>query len=378
MKLVMCVLSAFLATSSSEAWACTAFTATCGSTTLVGNNEDFNNPRTRIWFVPGSAKELGRLYVGYDNGDPQGGMNEAGLFFDGFQADRGASRAAGASTPKPRFDGVLADKAMAECRTVDDVVRLFEQYDRSFLDSGVLMFADKSGGAVAIEQDAIVRKNGPWFVQTNFRQSTTPESAISCPRFLTATRMLKEMAGCASIDGFRRVLAATSVEGQYPTLYSNLYELDKGVMHLYYFRDFEHPRTFRLADELMLGAHSIEMASFFPDNAPARAFAEARQREITQRVVAVGDAVLATYVGRYQTPDGAVVVIRKQGAKLTAETPGPSVVDLLPDSQTTFFVPGLPVRVHFMSGPSGKVERLDILQVVSYPAKTTSAQRLPD
>jgi hypothetical protein len=240
-----------------------------------------------------------------------------------------------------------------------------------------LMFADKSGAAVAIESAAVVRKKAPWFVQTNFRQSTTKESAVSCPRFLAAMRMLKEMGGCAGIDGFRKILAATSVEGQYPTLYSNLYELDKGVMHLYYFRDFAHPRTIRLADELKLGPHSMEMASLFPDNVPARAFAETRQREITQQVVAVDDAVLATYVGRYKTADGAVVVIRKDGSKLIAETPGPSVVDLLPDSQTTFFVPGLPLRVHFMGSPSGKVERLDILNTMSLPVKTTSAERLP-
>jgi hypothetical protein len=379
MKLpLMCVLGAFLVTSAPEASACTAFTATCGSTTLVGNNEDFNNPRTRIWFVPGSAKELGRMYVGYDNGSPQGGMNEAGLFFDGFAVERVAAKTTDASTRKPRFEGVLMDKAMAECRTVDDVVRLFEQYDRSFLESGVLMFVDKSGDAVAIETDAIARKKGPWFVQTNFRQSRTPESAISCPRFQTATRMLKEMAGCASIEGFRKVLAATSAEGgEYPTLYSNLYELDKGVMHLYYFRDFDHPKTIRLADELKLGPHTIEMASLFPDNAPARAFAEAREREIARRVVVVDDAVLAAYAGRYKTADGVVVVIRKEGAKLTAETPGPSVVDLLPESQTTFFVPGMPVKVMFLSGASGKVERLDILYTLSGAGAPMSAQRLP-
>jgi hypothetical protein len=378
MKLpLMCVLAALLVTSAPEAWACTAFTATCGSMTLVGNNEDFNNPRTRIWFVPGSAKELGRMYVGYDNGSPQGGMNEAGLFFDGFQVEPVAARTAGASPQKPRFDGVLMDKAMAECRTVEDVVRLFEQYDRSFLESGVLMFVDKSGAAVAIETDAIVRKKGPWFVQTNFRQSTTPESAISCPRFQTATRMLKEMGGCASIEGFRKVLAATSAQGEYPTLYSNLYELDKGVMHLYYFRDFEHPKTVRLADELKLGPHTIEMASLFPDNAAARAFAEAREREIARRVVVVDDAVLAAYAGRYKTADGAVIVIRKEGAKLTAETPGPSVVDLLPESQTTFFVPGMPAKVVFVSSAPGKVERLDIVDTLSWTKAPVSALRLP-
>ncbi len=53
------------------------------------------------------------------------------------------------------------------------------------------------------------------------------------------------------------------------------------------------------------------------------------------------------------------------------------MVNLLPDSDTTFFVPGMPLRVHFITGAAGMVERLDILNIRSEPAKTTSAVRLP-
>lgn len=31
--------------------ACTAFCATGGGLVLVGNNEDWSNPRTKLWFV---------------------------------------------------------------------------------------------------------------------------------------------------------------------------------------------------------------------------------------------------------------------------------------------------------------------------------------
>ncbi len=360
MRLPLVLLVGVVVTASGPAgWACTAFTATCKGTTLVGNNEDYNNPRTRVWFVPAAGKGYGRMYVGYDNGYPQGGMNEAGLFFDGFAVDRVAVDPATAGR-KPKFDGVFVDKVMAECGTVEDVVRLFEAYDRSFLESAVLMFVDKTGAAAAIDASAIVRKSKPWFVQTNFRQSTTPEPEITCPRYRTAARLLDAMAVCG-VDGFREILSATSVEGEYPTLYSNLYELSNGVMHLYYFRDFAHPRTFRLTDELKLGPHSIEMASLFPDNIAARKFAQAREREMAGRVVAVSDAVLSAYAGRYETTDGVLVLVRKNGTKLTAETPGPSVVELLAESQTTFFVPGTPVRVTFLVGKSGKAEQLEIL-----------------
>ena len=44
-------------------WACTIFKVTCGSTTFVGNNEDDNNPDTKVWFlVPEKGKTHGGLH----------------------------------------------------------------------------------------------------------------------------------------------------------------------------------------------------------------------------------------------------------------------------------------------------------------------------
>ena len=72
------------------AHACTAFVVYRNGLALAGNNEDFWLTDTKIWYVPkegskrGVAGKLGRVYFGFDNFYPQGGMNEAGLFFDGF------------------------------------------------------------------------------------------------------------------------------------------------------------------------------------------------------------------------------------------------------------------------------------------------------
>ena len=59
---------------------------------MVGNNEDYWIPNTRIWFEQGKNGECGAAYVGYDNFFPQGGMNQAGLVFDGFSEDYKAIR----------------------------------------------------------------------------------------------------------------------------------------------------------------------------------------------------------------------------------------------------------------------------------------------
>ena len=70
---------------SNAADACTAFCALDATgRVLVGNNEDYNNPRTKIRFIPAEPGSYGRMYVGFDDLWPQGGMNERGLWFDGF------------------------------------------------------------------------------------------------------------------------------------------------------------------------------------------------------------------------------------------------------------------------------------------------------
>jgi uncharacterized protein (TIGR03435 family) len=268
---LLCCAVAHLANTPVEA--CTAFCAAGRGQVLVGNNEDWSNPRTKLRFVPATPGSYGRLYVGFDDMWPQGGMNERGLWFDGFAAP--AVKAAG-SANLPAFPGNIVDRAMAECATVEEVVRLFSQYNRAFLTQAILMFADASGDAVSIEPDAMVRKTQRHFVQTNFHQSRSPDGAGD-RRFAIASSMLERVGDDISVDLFRRILAETHQKGGAPTLYSNVYDLKSRTMYLYYFHDFEHVVTFNLADELKKGARVLDIPSLFPRNAEAEAFAATRR-----------------------------------------------------------------------------------------------------
>ena len=266
----VCILFALLTRDTADA--CTAFCARGNGEVLVGNNEDYNRPPTRLWFVPATPGSAGRLYVGFDDLVPQGGMNEHGLWFDGFAAPPQK-----VASTLPTFPGNIVDRAMAECSTVEEVIQLFSQYNRNFLFEGILMFADASGDAVSIEANAFVRKSGRHFVQSNFHQSK-PESGAGDRRFQTATAMLEKAGGDVSVELFRRILASTAQKGPFPTLYSNIYELRSRTMHLYYFRDFDRAVTFKLADELRKGARVIEIPSLFPRNPAADAFAKRIRR----------------------------------------------------------------------------------------------------
>ena len=52
----------------SPALPCSAFLATGWGRILFGNNEDFWNPNTRVWFVPATEGRRGVMYLGFDNG----------------------------------------------------------------------------------------------------------------------------------------------------------------------------------------------------------------------------------------------------------------------------------------------------------------------
>jgi hypothetical protein len=232
--------------------ACTGFTASNGTSVLVGNNEDDNNPFTVLWFVPSSGKGHGRLYVGYDDFQPQGGMNQKGLWFDAFAASPVQAKSS-AGKPKPNK---LIDRAMAECANVAQVIRLFDQYDRSFMEKAVLMFADASGDSVIIEPDAMIRRSGAFQVQTNFHQSfDRPE--YDCPRFRTATEMLRSAGKRIDVHRFREILDATHSEVQYPTVYSNIYDLKRRVMYLYDFHNYRKSVRIDLESELRKGARAV-------------------------------------------------------------------------------------------------------------------------
>ena len=358
MDMPLRLLIALLATVllATRAPACTAFSTSNGRLTLVGNNEDDNNPFTDLWFVPGEKGRYGRLYVGFDNFDPQGGMNERGLWFDGFAA----APVEAVDSAKPVFHGNLMDKAMAECATVGQVVRLFEQYSRSFLKGFVVMFADASGGSVIIEPAAILRKTGRYQVQTNFHQSL-PAPEYQCERFQIAARMLNDAQERISLDLFRRILAATHEEQAYPTIYSNIYDLNRRVMYLYHFHNFENVVRIDLRAELQKGVHAVSVRSLFPKTHAAAAYLQARAKEmhrVEPPVVKVDPATFDDYAGSYRLESGVHFIIIREADRLLLDAEPLGKVELYPESRARFFLRITDAQITFVRGGDGKVNRV--------------------
>lgn len=268
------------------AHACTAFVVYRNGLALAGNNEDFWETDTKLWFVPkegsqrGVAGKLGRVYFGFDNFYPQGGMNEAGLFFDGFAT---AENKVKNSLERPYFEGNIADYALANCETVAEVIAVFEKHNLSILNHAMLMFGDQHGDSVIIEGDEFLRIEGDYQVVTNFYQSQTSKRKSSCGRYRAAIEAL-EKGEPVSVEFCRDVLGKTRQNGRAPTQYSNVYDLKKGLVYLYHFHNFEEVVCLNLAEELAKGAHEVDLPSLYSGNDEFMAFKENRQQDIRDQI----------------------------------------------------------------------------------------------
>jgi hypothetical protein len=362
--LATCLLAALIGTAG-PAHACSAFVVSAGGRVLAGNNEDFWNPETRVWFVPAGEGTHGRVYFGFANLYPQGGMNEKGLFFDGFATRPLEVTGSGG---REKFAGNLIDEAMARCATVEEVVELFGRYDLEWLERAMLMFGDRTGDSVIIEGDVFLRTKGRHQVVTNFYQSLADPQHPPCERYRIADRMLAD-AGEIDLELARRVLAAVHAEGKAPTQYSNIYDLARGVVYLYHFHNFENVVVIDLAEELKKGARVLKLPELFPETFAYRRFVASRNDEIERRKRELrardfDAATLDDYVGRYRlVVDGAteaplVEVVRHEGA-LRAEIEGRSPIEMLPEGPDLFFhvdLEGL-TRIRFVRGDDGEVVR---------------------
>ncbi len=270
-----------LAAAHDEPSNCTVAYAADDSGAFAGNNEDEVNPLTNIWFVPGEGRAYGSAYVGYDDLVIQGGMNEAGLFFDGLGVREVEVQA---QPGKPTYTGEnLFVDLLAECDSVACVLERYGALSAPGTWNGQVLFGDRYGDSAIIEPLTVIPKSGSFQVATNFFQSEIPQADRTDQRYVAATSMLSN-AESFSVDLMREVMDATHQEGTVNTVYSTVYDLQAAVIHLFYFNDFTTEVTFDLAQELGQGVHDYELSELFPANGPAANLAAAYRARIAAAV----------------------------------------------------------------------------------------------
>lgn len=234
---------------------------------LVGNNEDRNHPETIVTFIPASDKYYGRVIFGYDDMLVQGGMNDQGLFIDGNSL---APTGWKPDPNKPMFRGSVILVILGTCATCEDVKAFFEKYNFPALEQARLPVADRSGASMVVEygQGRVqFVKSDTWYqIATNFVMSNVKDGNYPCWRYRAADEIMsgaKEL----SVELIRDVLDKTHQEGRALTVYSNIYDLKKGIIYVYNLRNFEEVIVMNLNEELKKGQRRLELPRLFKPRA---------------------------------------------------------------------------------------------------------------
>jgi hypothetical protein len=239
----VCLLACVLFTAA-RVPACTIFVLTDTNHALFCNNEDWSDPKTRIWFLPAGEGYHGAVYVGFANGYAQGGMNTEGLAFD-WVAGYTEKWELDPKIPEARFNS--GQRMLETCTTIDEAVAFFRNHFEARFDRAKILVADRSGasviigardGKLVVEQEDRCRGFG-------YGQRPLDAALAKNPQVTVA-------------DGFS-ILKACRQGGDYATKYSNIFDLKSGDIFLYPVPAGDDEVKLNLAAELKKGAHYYEM-----------------------------------------------------------------------------------------------------------------------
>jgi acyl-CoA:6-aminopenicillanic acid acyl transferase len=256
---------------------CSMYKVTANGITMVGNNEDSWGRDARIWFEPGKDGKFGVVCVGYARKQPHpdGAMNEYGLVFDAFTMAHKANMPA-RDPNKKDFAYAHVRTIMQQCKTVEEVYAFLENLNLHILNGspifngGMFLFVDKTGKYLVVEANQMTFGNDDTFVLANFSFADTKDlSTIKMERYCKGVAFLSNktidtnLSFCTALSDTMSVSRAKVGDG---TLYTNIYDLDEGLIHLYFFHDYTRHVTFNLKEELAKGNHAFAFTELFPDN----------------------------------------------------------------------------------------------------------------
>ena len=241
-----------------------------GNTVLAGNNEDINNPLSKIWFEPPEKGKHGITYFGYGSNYPQGGMNDQGLFFDGVAGYPSDWKP---STRRLDYEGILFRKIMEECATVEEAAAVFDRYNFSAFQRARIFLADRSGASAIVgwfDGDVKAVRDSGAFQAIGVKEDTG----------LAMLRAIAGGKGAVGVSDVKDVLQACHREDEFPTQYSNICDLRNNVVYMYLYHDFSTVVRFDAAEEYQKGKHHYWLQPLFPGNLKAKKAVEDYHRSL--------------------------------------------------------------------------------------------------
>jgi hypothetical protein len=328
--------------------ACTIVAISKDKNVFVGNNEDWSDPDSKIWFQSPEKDKYGRVYFGFKNGWTQGGMNEKGLFFDWVAAfDQEAPFDLGS---KQLASGNLCETILEKASTVEEVITYYEKYAEPSFARSRIMYVDAEGNSVIIgwenRQLKIIRKEG-WY------------QVLSAEERVRKAEELLNLHKYSSIEGLRSVMNECTQRGDYPTRYTNICDLKNGVIYLYDLLNNKELATFDIHEEFRKGPHFYNIP-----NLPHQLSLPPLTDGKTWRPVNIDPSVLTKFNGIYEGDAGQRLIISSDTGRLFAdmENDGAPGAELLPASDRIYYLPYSDAQAVFLITPENKVTHLIFVQ----------------
>jgi hypothetical protein len=240
---------------------CTIFSVTRDEWIFFCNNEDEGLRHGRVWFFPGTQDSHGLVLLGYqiyrDLMIPVGGINEHGLCIDGNMVPE---TQIALDLNKPDYEGSFFLDLLRTCKTVEEARNWVRSYDLLLLHWQQEHIADSTGDAVIISLNDegylwMTNKSNDYLVSTNFNPAQDDSEDHQCYRYETTINMLNSMSEL-TLDYCKDILEAVSNQA---TMYSNIYDFQTGLLHLYSRGDFSREAVLNITDELSKGEHSYDI-----------------------------------------------------------------------------------------------------------------------
>ena len=259
------VLTVMLFIWAAELESCTIFSARDqNGHTWAGNNEDFVFTfDTYLNIAAHTDSSLGYIFFTYFSRDEvlQGGINEAGLFFDFNAIPESEYKDYDKKKDFPGGTEALMRYILSSCKTVKEVFKLYEIYRDPDIRSAQMHLADKSGNLGIIVADSMWITQEDFQVSTNYNLCHKNKDGQMCWRFPIAERiLLSEEPG---LETFRMICDSTHQRNVVNTIYSNIHNLTTGDIWFYYGMDYKKAYKTNIHDLVIMGDTSILMYEFF-------------------------------------------------------------------------------------------------------------------
>lgn len=259
----------FLACQLNSTTACTIFSGIDKKGHVwAGNNEDnIFNFNTYFHIINSTDSTFG--FIAFTNSSRsteylQGGVNEAGLFYDVNSVSASTYKGYKKKKKFPGGTNALIRHILKKFKTVTEVFQLLNEYRLEGLQSAQFHFADKYGNLGIIVADSMWITTSNHLVSTNYNLCHSNKDGVNCWRFPIAERILQNKE--AGFESFKEICDSTQQKNIASTVYSNIHNLNTGDIWLFYGSDFNIPYKTNIRDLLKRGTSSFALRELFTDS----------------------------------------------------------------------------------------------------------------